>query len=114
MKNSMKKQDVEKVFQSKNSFATSFFIVRWRENSLEKSRVAFAFSRKSGSAVLRNRFKRRLRELIRLFPFAKAFDFVFLTRKPLTQLTDLLWKKELAKLRTLCERLNQQICPASS
>ena len=51
-------------------------------NESEKSRVGLTVSRKVGNAVVRNRVRRRLRELIREKPdlFITGQDYVFIAR----------------------------------
>jgi len=47
-----------------------------RPNSLPHSRIGYAVSRRVGSAVTRNRIKRRLREIVRDLPIVPGFDIV--------------------------------------
>jgi ribonuclease P protein component len=104
VKNAMKKTDIELVFSEKKAFATNCFLIRWRKNELKSPRVAFAFSRTAGSAVLRNRFKRRLRALIQTKPACCGLDMVFLTKKPLSQIQETIWKQEALKVARFCEQ----------
>ncbi len=56
-------------------------------NDLPYSRFGFAVSRRIGSAVRRNRVKRRMREAVRLMQpqIAPGWDMVFIARSPITQ-----------------------------
>ncbi|MDA0353086.1 MAG: ribonuclease P protein component [Chloroflexi bacterium] len=47
-----------------------------RPNELPYSRVGYAVSRRVGGAVIRNRVKRRLREIARTLPFDTGYDIV--------------------------------------
>lgn len=47
------------------SRAHPLLIIRWRRNHLERTRFGFSTSRKVGNAVIRNRLRRRLREVLR-------------------------------------------------
>jgi ribonuclease P protein component len=47
------------------SRAHPLLILRWRRNDLERTRFGFSTGRKVGSAVIRNRIRRRLREVLR-------------------------------------------------
>ena len=62
-----KKNDFERVFKKGKSFKEDFLILRMAPNNLKTSRFGFVVSQKvSKKAFLRNKIKRRLRELIRL------------------------------------------------
>ena len=60
----------------------------WRPNGLELSRLGLTVSRRVGNAVVRNRIKRRLREIFRragqLLP--QGIDLVAVARPPAAQL----------------------------
>jgi len=67
-------------------FRTDFFVVQCRKNFVGGVRVGFTASRRVGNAVVRNRCKRRLRELARqLLPLygRESCDFVFIAKKSL-------------------------------
>lgn len=49
-------------------------------NEQPLTRYAFAISRRVGNAVMRNRVKRRLREILRLSELAEGFDIVIVAR----------------------------------
>ena len=50
------------------------FTIRVRRNGLGRVRCGFAVSRRVGGAVVRNRVRRRLRELMRALPPGSGFD----------------------------------------
>ena len=60
----------------------------WRPNGLEASRLGLTVSRRVGNAVVRNRIKRRLREIFRrageLLP--RGIDLVAVARPPASRL----------------------------
>lgn len=104
MKYSMTKRDVQSVFKTKTALATRFFVFKIKANNLEHFRIAFAFSRKQGSAVVRNKFKRRVREICRTHGFdQKGFDILVLCRKPLKAIQPLDWQNEKSKIIQFCE-----------
>ncbi|HBP00264.1 MAG: Ribonuclease P protein component [Candidatus Uhrbacteria bacterium GW2011_GWF2_41_16] len=78
-----KKKDFEILFaKGKNVFDT-LYGVRFRKNMLPVSRFAFVVGTKvSKSAVVRNRIRRRLREIIRhrIFSLESGYDVAFIAR----------------------------------
>jgi len=60
-----KKNDFSSLYREGSRFRGRHFSLVFRGNELGYSRLAVVASRKVGSAVVRNRVKRRLRELFR-------------------------------------------------
>ncbi len=52
-----------------------------RRNSLEMSRFGFSISKRVGNAVVRNRMKRRLREIARGLRLQEGWDVLLIARK---------------------------------
>jgi ribonuclease P protein component len=80
-----KKKDIDNVLRNKSSksAAVSFLSVRFLANELPYSRIGFVVSKKiSKKAVIRNKVKRRLREISRniIKDFEKGFDIVVFTK----------------------------------
>lgn len=62
-----KKRDFDLVFKKGKVFKEDFLVLKIAKNNLNKSRFGFIVSQKvSKKAVLRNKIKRKLREIIRL------------------------------------------------
>lgn len=78
-----KKSDFQKIFKKGRSSAGPYFVLYIRENE-EKgpTRIGFAVSKKIGTAVVRNKIKRRLREAVRsLVPDIKDnYDIIIVAR----------------------------------
>lgn len=72
-------------------------------NELPASRFGFSASKRVGNAVVRNRVRRRLREIVRvrLPSIAPGWDVVLIARPPLAQ-------AEFGQIETAVERLLQQ------
>lgn len=61
-----KKKNFEKIFKKGKSFKSDFLIVKINENNLNRPRFGFVVSKKvSNKSVVRNKIKRRLREIVR-------------------------------------------------
>jgi ribonuclease P protein component len=81
-KNRLKKRsDINNVFKNGKAFAGRFVFIRIINNQLKDSRFAFVVSKKvSRKAVIRNKVKRQLREIIKKTKFQNGFDFMIIAR----------------------------------
>jgi ribonuclease P protein component len=75
-----RRADFEAVYQKGRSWAGRELVVRVLPNGLDTSRSGFAVGRRVGKAVIRNRVKRRLREIIRVMPLQPGWDIVVIAR----------------------------------
>ena len=62
----LKQPDFDRVYQRKNFAADEMLVVQGTGNDLDHSRLGLSVSRKVGNAVVRNRWKRLIREAFRL------------------------------------------------
>jgi ribonuclease P protein component len=69
------------VYNTGSSAADRLLVFRAAPNGLEISRFGISISRKVGKAVVRNRVKRRVREILRLAPLLAGWDFIVIARK---------------------------------
>jgi ribonuclease P protein component len=76
--------DFDAVYRRGRSVSTRFLVLYWfpREDASEEPRLGLAVPKRVGSAVARNRVKRRLRELwrSRLETIPGGFDYVLVVR----------------------------------
>ena len=86
--------------QRGRSVANDLLVVSALANDLPYSRFGFAVSSRIGNAVVRNRIKRRLREIIRLrmATIRPGCDIILIARKPIRS-------AEYHQLETACARL---------
>ena len=75
------KKDFKKLFQEGKSFKNNFLILKIAQNNLKESHFGFIVSKKvSKKAILRNKIKRRLRDIIRqnIKDIKKGIDVVLI------------------------------------
>jgi ribonuclease P protein component len=78
-------RDFEAVFTNGKSWANNMVVLRALPNSLGSSRCGFAVGKRLGGAVVRNRVRRRLREVVRQVPIDGGWDMVLIARQPATE-----------------------------
>jgi ribonuclease P protein component len=78
-------RDFEAVFTNGKSWANNMVVLRALPNSLGSSRCGFAVGKRLGGAVVRNRVRRRLREVVRHVPIEGGWDMVLVARKGATE-----------------------------
>ena len=76
--------DFSRVYRHGKSFANHQFVVYWfRKKEVEKFRVGISVSKKVGNAVVRNRMRRLVKEIVRHQEdrLIEHVDLVFIVRK---------------------------------
>ena len=101
-KNRLKnKKDFERVFKQGKGFKEDFLFLKITKNNLKENRFGFIVSLKvSKKAVLRNKVKRRLREIIkeRLPEIKPGVDIVLIAQKGMEE-------KDFSEIRETTNRL---------
>ena len=99
-----KNSDFRRLYAKGKSAATPFLVLYCRRNRLDHNRAGYTVSTKLGGAVVRNRVRRRLREIVRLSAPAlrPGYDLVLVARS--RAVTAQYRQLERAFL-TACERL---------
>jgi len=77
--------DFQRVYDGGRSWAGKEVVVRVLPNGLDLTRYGFAVGRRVGKAVVRNRIKRRLREIFRKAALHSGWDIVVIARGPAAQ-----------------------------
>jgi ribonuclease P protein component len=81
----VKTSDFKAVRHSGRGWANRLAVVRTKLSGMPTSRVGFSVGRHVGNAVVRNRVKRRLREVVRQASLRDGWDMVFIARPPAAQ-----------------------------
>ena len=68
------------VYDKGKAWASSFIVMKTVPNYLIYSRYGFTLSKRLGKAVVRNRVRRRLREIIHSTHVKQGWDVVFIVR----------------------------------
>ena len=75
-----KPQQYASIYRKGSSRSSNLLVMRALPNGLPISRYGFSVSKRVGGAVIRNKVKRRLREILRVMPVKSAWDIVFIVR----------------------------------
>jgi ribonuclease P protein component len=70
------------VYNKGGSRSDRFLVLKTIPNQLEYSRYGISVSKRVGKAVVRNRVKRVLREILRLTPLEGGLDIIIIARSP--------------------------------
>jgi ribonuclease P protein component len=85
-------QDFDTVYRKGRSTSTRYLVLYWfpREEEDDDARLGLAVPKSTGTAVQRNRIKRRLRELwrVRLEHVPSGYDYVLVVRPGLIEAAD--------------------------
>jgi len=88
------------VYKSGRRFTSPFFTMYTKKNELGYSRLGVSVSKKVGNSVVRNRIKRRIKEIFRInYDFIKdGWDIVFSVKPPTAKLDYSSMEKEIITL----------------
>ena len=103
----LKNYDFQKVIQAKKSAVNKSFVVYKLKNDQNKMRVGISISKKYGCAVLRNRAKRQVREMVKdMFDFSLPVDVVIIIRKEFINRT---FQKNTEELNYIYKKLIEKV-----
>lgn len=74
-------EEIAKIIQKRRFFKNDVFVMYYCNNSNDNTRVCISVSKKIGIAVVRNKIKRQVREMVTdTFNFENKIDFVIIVR----------------------------------
>ena len=91
-----KPQQFASVYNKGSSWSSRWLVMKMLANGLPTSRYGFSVSRKVGGAVVRNKMKRWLREIMRASSLKPGEDMIFIVR-PAAVATDYWGLKKAAE-----------------
>ncbi|MEE9524242.1 MAG: ribonuclease P protein component [Thermodesulfovibrionales bacterium] len=106
-----KPYEFKEVFSSGKRFPCRYFTLYIKENRSHSNRIGLAVSKKTGTAVVRNRIKRVCREALRKLidetsltgEFQVKYDLVFVGKRECASVTMQEVYEELKRAVTRCE-----------
>lgn len=78
-----KNQDFSKIIQNRKYMKNNLFAIYYKENNLENVRFGISVSKKIGNAVVRNKIKRQMKNIIDKNKnlFKKEIDYIIIIRR---------------------------------
>ncbi len=105
------RKDFDRVFKEGKVVQNDYLVMLYRKNGLGYSRIGIVVKRRFGKAHDRNRIKRWIREIYRRWKmeFPEGYDYVFLTRKKLSdEFEDTNFWEIKEKIHDLLERMKYE------
>jgi ribonuclease P protein component len=102
------------VYDRGSSWVNNLLVVKALPNGLIISRYGFSVSRRVGKAVVRNRVKRLLREILRQITLQAGWDIIFIARSPVSRVSYADLEKSVRGLLAragLLAREYEGVCP---
>ncbi len=96
------------VYGKGKSYPSELIVLRTLPNNLEYSRYGLSVSRKVGNAVIRNKLKRRLREIHKIESIMPGWDIVYILRPASAEASFDSLKKSVETLLTKADILERE------
>ena len=102
-----KRAQYSTVYKSGKAWVDDLMVIKALPNELEFSRCGFSVAKDIGKAVVRNRVRRLLKEIIRVTPVKSGWDIVFIARPGAANADYHQLKKSMAKLLSRAHLTNR-------
>ena len=100
-------EDFQEVIKEKKTVSNRIYVLYYKKNELNYSRVGISSSKKLGNAVTRNKIRRQIRMMAQqVINFENSIDYCIIVRKSYLEQTFEDNKKELS---ILIEKANRRI-----
>jgi len=74
-------KDFEKIIKNNKSFKTKYFYIYVQKKEQKNYRFGISVGKKIGNAVIRNKIKRQIKEIISKNDYQKNFDCIIIVRR---------------------------------
>ena len=100
-------EDFQEVIKEKKTVSNRIYVLYYKKNNLDHSRVGISASKKLGNAVTRNKIRRQIRMMAQqVINFDNSIDYCIIVKKSYLEQTFEDNKKELS---ILLEKANRRI-----
>ena len=102
------------VYNKGSAWIDGLLVMKALPNGLGLSRYGFSVSRRLGGAVVRNRVKRLLREILRRMPLQPGWDIIFIARSSASKASYAEFSKSVTALLLKSGLLtgeHEEVCP---
>jgi ribonuclease P protein component len=108
-----RREDFNKVYKYGKSEANRQFVIyRLHNPNTERFRMGVSVSKKLGNAVIRNRLRRMIKEMVRIHAeqICRHYDFIVIARKPIVDMEYQEMEKCLLHVLKKAELLQSSSC----
>lgn len=98
-----KSEEFKDILDHSKSNKSNYFIIRYKSNKNNYNRYGISVGKKIGNAVIRNRTKRRIKDILSKNMVNNSKDYVIIVRKAIL---DLSYQEMTKKLLKQIEELN--------
>lgn len=100
-------EDFQEVIKEKKTVSNRIFVLYYKKNELDHSRVGISASKKLGNAVTRNKIRRQIRMMSQeVINFDNSIDYCIIVRKQYLQES---FENNKQELSILIEKANRRI-----
>jgi ribonuclease P protein component len=93
-----KNEEIQKIVKSNNKIVNKYFVIYYDKNNLGFNRYCVSVSKKLGSAVNRNLYKRRIKDILMKNYINNSNDYVIILRNSILGIDYKIIECELVKL----------------
>ncbi len=95
-----KSNEINEIINSKNTIKNKYYYIYYKENKLNRNRFCICVSKKNGNAVIRNKIKRQIKDIIDKsnLIFKTNMDYVIIVSREINNINFNIKKEKLIEL----------------